>query len=425
VVSLLLAVGYRPRLVAFFLYLTAVSTFRWNFPVVYVDDSIMHVVLFWMILLPTGRTLTLTGWRARGSAALRSWRHATVPGAAVRCLLVNVSLIYVVAGLWKWTSPKWRDGSALHTALQMPISRAPDFWQPELAPLLAGATFATLVLEPLLPLMFVLPTGHRLKWALLVVAVGFHLGIALTMKIPYANLALLAALVLAFRNEIACALAAGVPRRASPRRSKPRLGWSGGVAVAFVLLLTFALAGEAAVAPWRSASRLEETHGAAATTPVPADGRRGFLKTGHNPFYAPLWFIGVAQSYRLFDWVDDRNWDIRHEVEVEVGDGSRRPENAEKLFPRSTHSILLQSYMHGVTWGRVPPEHAAEFRASLIARFTSRYCRNERTRGTIHVYVRIRRIVDPTKLRRPPPRKHFVTFVCEGGSSELIAVSRP
>ena len=105
------------------------------------------------------------------------------------------------------------------------------------------------------------------------------------------------------------------------------------------------MVGEGAVPSWRSAPRVESGQ---------ADGREGFLRTGHNPLYAPLWMVGIAQSYRLFDWVDDRNWDIRHEV-VLVEPGGGRAVDPERLFPLTTHDILLQSYMHGVTWGRVDP----------------------------------------------------------------------
>jgi len=76
--------GYRVKIFAAILYLIAVSTYRWNFLVMYVDDSIMHLALFWLLLLPVGRTLVLSEWRADRKEAWQRWKHATAPGFAVR-----------------------------------------------------------------------------------------------------------------------------------------------------------------------------------------------------------------------------------------------------------------------------------------------------------------------------------------------------
>ena len=54
-----LVIGYRVKAIAAALFLIAVSAYRRNFIVIYVDDAIMHLVLFWLLLLPIGRTLVL------------------------------------------------------------------------------------------------------------------------------------------------------------------------------------------------------------------------------------------------------------------------------------------------------------------------------------------------------------------------------
>src|SRR6185369_11991042 len=100
--SVALIVGYRVKLAAFILYVIAVCTYRWNFLVMYVDDSVMHLSLFWLLVLPVGRTLVLKQWRADRRAAWERWKYEKVPSFTVRCLLWNLALIYIVAGLWKW-----------------------------------------------------------------------------------------------------------------------------------------------------------------------------------------------------------------------------------------------------------------------------------------------------------------------------------
>src|SRR5205814_1315232 len=107
-------------------------------------------------------------------STLNAWRHEWVPGLVVRCMLANIALIYVVAGIWKWTSPMWRHGTALAAVLQMPLARAPSLPRPALEPVLTLATWSVLIVEPMLALLVTLPTGHRLKWMLLAAAVAFH-----------------------------------------------------------------------------------------------------------------------------------------------------------------------------------------------------------------------------------------------------------
>ena len=391
VACVLVAAGVRARLMAFVAYVLAVSTYRWNFLVMYVDDEIIHLVLFWLVLLPTGRTLAL-GRRRRGDRnTLDTWRREWVPGLVVRCMLANVALIYVTAGIWKWTSPMWRHGTALAAVLQMPIARAPSLPRPALQPVLAVATWSVLIVEPMLALLVILPTGHRLKWMLLVAAVGFHAGIVASLKIPYANVALLAAMVLVFREELMSAI--GGAGRAPPDRSLRHAGPAGVLGMLTLLLLVAAMAGEATVPSWRGAQRLEPT--------TARDGRAGFAHSGHNLFYAPLWVIGLAQSYRLFDWIDDRNWDVRYEVTVADAKGAAQVDPGDVFPSSSTHGILLQSYLHGLTWGRVAPDRVGELRTTIAERIASRYCARFPQLRRVVVHTAVRRIRDTTPTTAP------------------------
>ena len=160
------------------------------------------LILLWMLLLPIGRTLTLPEWLSERGSAVERWKQEQVPGAAVRCFLVNLALVYILAGPWKWTSPLWRQGLAVYAVLKTAVSRTPDRWKPRHLPTLITANHLSLVLEPLFPLAFVLPANHPLKWSLGAAMIGFHAGIIATMKIPFANVACIAASALVFRGEI-------------------------------------------------------------------------------------------------------------------------------------------------------------------------------------------------------------------------------
>ena len=405
--SLLLAAGWRPKLMAAFMFVIAVSAYRWNFLVIYVDDGIMHLAIFWILLLPVGRTLVLADFVRDKSAAVERWRRIVVPGGAVRAFLVSLSLVYIVAGMWKWTSPMWRSGTALFAALQTPIAWAPSMWNVGQLPFIAAADYVTLILEPAFPLMFVLKRNHPAKWALLVMMVGFHLGIIATMKVPYANIACLAAIPVIFRDELMSLLNRG--RKYVPLEVPTFAGnFCAAGSIAFVTVLTLAMMGEAAVPHWRGPSRAEESAGSTSTA-----RQAGFLGTNHNPMYLPLWAIGIAQSYRLFDWIDDRNFRVKYDASKILADGTRRAIDAEELFPMSIRGVLLQTYLHDVTWGKIPRDRADDLKIALFTRFAHRYCKSNDTQGDIVVFAAVGRVpvADPVPLPPPTP---FLKFSCSG-----------
>jgi hypothetical protein len=60
--------------------------------VTYLADATIHLAFFWLMLLPTGSTLTVGQWRRDDAKIWSEWRDRWVPGVAVRCLLANVAL---------------------------------------------------------------------------------------------------------------------------------------------------------------------------------------------------------------------------------------------------------------------------------------------------------------------------------------------
>ena len=190
--AILVVIGYHPRLAAAYLFAAAVSTYRWNALVAYLDDSIVHLFCLWLLLLPVGSTLNLPDLLDAGAAttaaawtaAIADWSTTTITGTAPRAFMANMALIYLVAGLYKFSSPMWRNGSAMHAALKMPIARAPDFWTIRHRTFLRLVTHAALILEPLFVLIFVLPANSAAKWGLLAAAIVFHAGIIASSEDP-------------------------------------------------------------------------------------------------------------------------------------------------------------------------------------------------------------------------------------------------
>jgi hypothetical protein len=409
--SLLLAAGILAKPVSAFLYATAVSTYRWNFPVAYVDDALMHLMLLWMLLLPIGNTLTLPEWLSERGAAVERWKQVQVPGAAMRCLLANLALVYIVAGLWKWTSPLWRQGLAVYAVLKSAVSHTPDRWRPRHLGALSVANHLALILEPLFPVAFVLPNNHPLKWLLGVTMVGFHVGIIATLKIPFANIACIAASVIVFRSEIMAWLR-GHP--ANPPRDESAAGafdLPAKLASLLVGWLGLAMLSEAVHPYWRYG-----THPAVRANQQLANRTPGMRQ---NPFYGVLWFAGLAQSYRLFDWIDQYNYYITYDVKEQRGDGTVDKLDDEALFPRTIRSALLQTYLHDATWMKVPRHRLADLQRSLFERYARRFCRQCGDSGRIEVIANVQRTTADTLDLNRPQRVRFLAFTCRGGEPHL------
>jgi hypothetical protein len=371
-----IVLGYRVKLCAAVLFVIAVSHYRWNFIVLSVDDSIMHLLLFWLLLLPVGKTLVCRELIQQGRHCLGRWSTVTVPGTGMRCFLGNVCLVYLVAGLWKLESPMWRQGFALYTVLRLPIAYQPDLWGPQHLFWLQVGTYVTLVIEPLLPWLLTRRRGHPLKWLGLLVQLGFHLGIVATLRVPFANLGLAASAVLFFQAEIM-----GWVQRTSGRttllQQAPRFDRAGRLALVFLLVLTLAMM-----------------------------RRLPIIGIVHQPAFALLWLAGIAQDYQLFNWIDTKNYYVTHQVTAAIPDGAPRQLHPTTIFPTSMRSVLLQTYLRDVRWMPYPREHRQALKQRILERLAQRFCRLRPTSETITVQSVISRI-QPHNVNLSKSRKQF------------------
>ncbi|MCG8416927.1 MAG: HTTM domain-containing protein [Proteobacteria bacterium] len=389
-------VGYRIKLCAALLFIITVSSYRWNFMVMNVDDAIMHILLAWLLLLPVGQTLILSEWWQKGAECVTQWQRVMVPGLALRCFLGNVCLIYFVAGLWKFESPLWREGTALFAILQLPVAYLPDIWDTQHLPFLRIANYLALVFEPIIPVLLLVKRGHPLKYLGLAVQIGFHLFILVTLRIPFANLALLATPVLFFRDELMFVLRRWSAAEGSPDWQSAPLypqysRWPGRLAVILLFLLA-----------------LTQTR------------RLPGISILYKPAAAVLWGIGIVQEYQLFNWIDRKNYLVQYPAKITHTDGQQYNVSSIQLFPSSLHAIVLQTYLYDVPWIPVAEKYRPLLKRSIMARSAQRYCRLHSSARDIVVSVQVQRIPSVAVSAASSPRfmMHFQCFnataiICE------------
>lgn len=393
-------VGYRIKLISAVLFVIAVCIQRWNFAVMFIDDAVMHILLFWLLLLPVGRTLVLGDWLREGNACFPKWLRTRVPGFPVSCFIGNVCWIYFFAGLTKLASPLWREGLALYAVLLVPISRMPDFWQPEHIPFLRLLTYAALLTEISLPFLLLSPKGSWRKWTGLTLQVSFNLGIVLALEIPFANIALIASAVLFFREELMEAILRRYDHgyesglKGQPLLSR-KVRVSSAIALAFVVLVCM--------------STLRR---------IPILSHVGI------PTTKALWAIGVTQDYKLFDWIDRTNYHLDQQVKFyPPGNSEPKEMNPTTIFPHSTRHALIQARVYDVYWLiRIPSGLKAELEQKTRRRIKNRACREVGESGSFVIRTTIHHVTSDNLELRKRPRVDVMRFRCFQG--KLINNSR-
>jgi hypothetical protein len=201
ITSVLFLLGWRTRAVSV-LFAVVVASFHAR-AIFMTDggDNLILLMAMYLVLTACGRRWSLDARRTRiraseGRAArtpkgrraaeLRESRHtltAVLHNCGMFVIAVQVCFLYGSAGLYKVQGGSWGNGTALHYVLNLDLFRP---W-PELSlmadehdALIAVACYLTVLLQVAFP--FVL--FGRLKYPVLTMLLGMHLGIAVLMGLP-------------------------------------------------------------------------------------------------------------------------------------------------------------------------------------------------------------------------------------------------
>jgi hypothetical protein len=218
VVMLLFTLGFCTRVTAALTWMSALSFIHRNQTVLYGVDSIMSVLLLYLMIGPSGAALSLDRWLARRWKARRTGQRAggildaTPPAPSVganfalRLMQIHFCIIYFASGTSKLQGYGWWGGTALWAVyanpefapLHLRLYRdfvqymADHLWFRET--LLNGGAAFTIVLELSLPFLIWI---RRWRPYLIGAAVLLHTGIGVIMGLTTFSLLMLC-LLLAF-----------------------------------------------------------------------------------------------------------------------------------------------------------------------------------------------------------------------------------
>ncbi|MEZ6105088.1 MAG: HTTM domain-containing protein [Pirellulaceae bacterium] len=169
VAAVLLAIGYRTRLMTFISWALLISMHVRNPVVLNSGDTILRMLLFWSLFLPLGARWSVD------RAFRRSARPSPiiVTSMASAAILIQLCLMYWFTGLSKYNDI-WLSGQALENVLNLDLLARP-ISKPLLAypQLLKVLSWATLWAELILPCLLFIP--WKTSWWRMLNIVAFHL----------------------------------------------------------------------------------------------------------------------------------------------------------------------------------------------------------------------------------------------------------
>ena len=139
-------------------------------------DWVYHSMGFYLMFMTTDRHFALV----KNAAAGWGNTHAIWP---LRLAQINFLFIYVGAGVAKIVDPAWLDGSVVELVFRHPLlTYRSASWMAASTSLLALVTYLTIAWQLLAPLALV---SRRIRVLYVAFALGFHLMIALSMRVGW------------------------------------------------------------------------------------------------------------------------------------------------------------------------------------------------------------------------------------------------
>ena len=170
-----MTIGLRSDLAVFLSFLGVVAQTHWNGLPLSSAHQVMTVLLFCLLWAETGAVWSLDA-RWRGAQAANP-----VPAWPLWLMRWQVALVYLSSGLYKLASPGWRDGSAVHWAMNLnAFHRFPWPVPARFAAVEALLAWGTLAFELSFWLLVLVPRTRKLA---LVGGIGLHAGLFATLEL--------------------------------------------------------------------------------------------------------------------------------------------------------------------------------------------------------------------------------------------------
>jgi hypothetical protein len=179
-----MTLGLRSDLAVFLCFAGLVVQAHWNTLPLSSAHQVMTVLVFCLLWAETGSVWSLDArWR-------RVAPRASQPAWPLWLMRCQIAIVYLSSGLHKLGSPAWRDGTAVHWALNLnAFHRFPWPLPPQLAPFEVLLTWGTLLFELAFWLLILF---RRTRPFALAAGVALHAGLFLALELGPFSLLMIA-----------------------------------------------------------------------------------------------------------------------------------------------------------------------------------------------------------------------------------------
>ncbi|WP_051807643.1 HTTM domain-containing protein [Actinoplanes subtropicus] len=186
VIAVLFLLGWRTRAVSILFALVVVAFYGRNVLITDGGDNLTVLMAIYLCGTACGRRWSLDARRTRGrpeQTGTRQFAVTAVHNCAMLIIMAQMCILYGAAGLYKVQGGLWENGTALHYVLNSDLFRPwpalSDFMDGHHV-LLAIAGYVTVLVQVAFPFSLF----SKLKYVLLVILIGMHLGIAVLVGLP-------------------------------------------------------------------------------------------------------------------------------------------------------------------------------------------------------------------------------------------------
>lgn len=178
-----LLIGFLPRLNAFFVFVWIVSFQTRNSVIQDGEDTLLRMLAFLMIWMPSGHAWSIQSWVRRAMGRSSDSSDMLVPVWPLRLLQFQMAIMFLSSGLVKLGGDPWLNGTALYY-----VSRLDDhfgrFWVPawlfDTPAVVALITWSVVLAEVAIPFLI---WFRETRLPCLIVLVLFHLANEWTMNL--------------------------------------------------------------------------------------------------------------------------------------------------------------------------------------------------------------------------------------------------
>jgi predicted DCC family thiol-disulfide oxidoreductase YuxK len=179
--ALCLTVGFGSRISAALVYAGICALHARDAPIHNSGDTVMVILAAYLILSPCGAACSIDRLRRIFRGTEDDTPPLIVPWAQ-RIMQLQITVLYLCAGLSKATGAAWQDGTAVYYPMHLPESLRFPTWGQDNLYVINLITWGTVAIEMALGTIVWVP---RLRLYVLAAGVALHLGIEYSMNIPF------------------------------------------------------------------------------------------------------------------------------------------------------------------------------------------------------------------------------------------------